>query len=302
MAERSQPLYLGWGKSHRRHPDCIVKDPDTGRGVKRLLPVDLDTLQAGKDIPALDYLNQYAAALNENLKAQGLGGMLSHHIIDEPGKRQQAALYPVLRNVLSEHCPGMKAEDAFTVWTAEEQKENAQRFAVMEYSLDELPEKMAQVLKPGDELWVYTSSVPLKDHYLNRTIDQPVWNMEMLGWFAFKHHATGYLHWGLNQWNTWTRNYLPFPDYPQDKMWDNVLGDGSCVYPDKENLGIRSSIRVEALRETSELSSLLTQAQAKHPREVQELLNQMLRSGKDYETDIVSIRNARTRILELASE
>ena len=149
---------------------------------------------------------------------------------------------------------------------------------------------------------VYTSSFPLNDNYLNRMIDHPVWHMEMLGWFCYKHGATGYLHWGMNQWNTWTRDYLPYPDYPGEMMWDNSLGDGSCVYPDKDNLSIRSSIRIEALREASELLSYLWAAEKNHPQEVQGILHSLLRSGNDYETDIEKIRTAREQILDLAEQ
>lgn len=282
--------------------ECIVRDPDTGHPVKKLVTPDVDKFGEEGEEACFGYVEQYAGSLEADLKAQGLDGMFSHHIIDEPGKRQQAALYPILEGLLKKHCPGMRTGDAFTAWTAEEQSKHGERFAVMEYSLDELPDKVEAFMKPGDELWVYTSSVPLKDNYLNRTIDQPVWFPEMMAWFCYKHGATGYLHWGLNQWNTWTKDYLPFPDYPQAKMWDNVLGDASCVYPDKKNLDVKSSIRVEALREMSQLSSLILKAKERHPKEVNQILDEMLRSGKDYEMDTSKIQAARLRILSLASE
>lgn len=269
---------------------------------KELLLVDLEAYAAGVEGLALHYLRQYARSLNQNLISQGWDKMWYHHIIDEPGKRTQAALYPVVEKIISEECAGMPTGDAFTAWTAEEESEYSEVYAIMEYSIDELPEKVAGFLHPGDKLMVYTSSVPLKDNYLNRMIDHPVWHMEMLGWFCYKHGATGYLHWGMNQWNTWTRDYLPYPDYPGEMMWDNSLGDGSCVYPDKDNLSIRSSIRIEALREASELLSYLWAAEKNHPQEVQDILHSLLRSGNDYETDIEKIRTAREQILDLAEQ
>lgn len=269
---------------------------------KELLEVDLEAYEAGVSGPALYYLSQYAGSLNQNLMRQGWKDLWYHHIIDEPGKRTQAALYPVVEGVLSRGCPGMPTGDAFTAWTAEEESAYSEVYSIMEYSLDELPDKVAGFLNPGDRLQVYTSSLPLKDHYLNRMIDHPTWHAEMLGWFCYKHGATGYLHWGMNQWNTWTKDYQPFPDYPREMMWDNALGDGSCVYPDKESLSIRSSIRVEALREMSELVSVIWAAEKKYPEEVRNLLDSLLRSGKDYETDIGQIRQAREKLFNLAAD
>lgn len=281
--------------------EAIVYDPaNPGVPKKQLLTVDLEAYENGGVSPAIEYVRQYGAALNSNLTSRGWKDIWYQHIIDEPGRRFQAALYPVLEKNFSDNC-SIPTGDAFTVWTAEEQSAHTEVFSVMSYSLDQLSDKMKACMKEGDRLWVYTSMNPIKDNYLNRLIDQPVWNMELMGWFCYRQGATGYLHWGLNQWNTWTKNYEPFPDYPQSIMWDNVLGDGSCVYPDKENMDVRSSIRLEAVREASEVVSLLWTAEKKHPEEVRELLENILRSGTEYETDINKIRDARTALLNLAS-
>lgn len=166
----------------------------------------------------------------------------------------------VPQKILTDNCPGIRTGGAFTVWATQEPAAHTEIFAVIENSYEELRDRMAETLKEGDTFWLYTSNIPMKENYLNRTIDQPVWMMEMLGWLCYKRGATGYLHWGMNQWNTWTVNYEPFPDYPADEMWDNTLGDGSCVYPDVSRRSVRSSIRVGALREASKLNSLLALA------------------------------------------
>lgn len=283
--------------------ECLVPDPEhPGKAKRQLVSVDLEAYGAGTSQPALEYVRQYAASLNQNLTANGWQNIWHHHIIDEPGKRQSAALYPVLEGILSSQCPSIKTGDAFTVWTAVEQAPHTEVFAVMEYSLDELADMMAENLKEGDKLWMYTSLMPIKDNYLNKTIDQPVWFTEMMGWLCYRHGATGYLNWGLNQWNTWTTDYRPYPDYPEAVLWENVLGDASCVYPDKKNMEVRSSIRVEALREASELNSILREAAKRHPQEVNALVDQMVRSGKDYETDLQKIVQARIQLLNLAAQ
>jgi hypothetical protein len=280
---------------------CIERGRN-GRPVEVLRGVDIEELNYRGEVPGIPYIQQYAAALYRNLTENGWLGIWGHRIIDEPGKRQLAAVYPHLEKALSDNCPGIITGDAFTVWTAEEQSKHTEMYVIIENSYEELPEHLDGVLKDTDIFWLYTSSVPIKDNYLNRTIDQPVWFMEMLGYLCFKRGASGYLHWGLNQWNTWTKDYMPFPDYPADEMWDNVLGDASCVYPDKKNLGVRSSIRVEALREASELNSILNLAKNADPEQTGEIVNLLIRKGNDYETDIEKISEARKTLLYLASK
>lgn len=280
--------------------DVLIRGDD-GKPQIDYLDVNLSAHILGKEVPALLYVEQYAKSMNENVTSMGWKDLFYHHIIDEPGKDQQASLYPILEEIIDENTGGMPTGDAFTVWTAEEQSPHTEIFSVMLSSLEEVPDRMMAALKPNDNLWIYTSVVPMKDNYLNRAIDQPTWFMEMIGWLSHKRGASGYLHWGLNQWNTWTTNYVSFPNYPQDEMWDKVMGDPSSVYPDKKNLAIRSSIRVEALREASELTSILKIAQQKNPALTTQLTESMIRSGKEYETDINKITQAKVIALEIAA-
>lgn len=284
----------------KAYVEVIAAGPD-GAPCRQLLDVDFGAYAMGQELPATEYLKQYAAALYENLTAQGWLDVWTHHIIDEPGKDNLGAMYPKLEKILSDGCPGIRTGDAFTVWTAEAQTTHTEIFAVIENSYEELQDRMAKALKEGDTFWLYTSNVPMKDNYLNRTIDQPVWMMEMLGWLCYKRGATGYLHWGFNQWNTWTTNYEPFPNYPADEMWDNTLGDGSCVYPDKANRSVRSSIRVEALREASELNSLLHMAAQHDAAATDAIVEALIRGGNDYETDIAKMAAAHRAVLQLAA-
>lgn len=284
----------------KAYVEVIARGPE-GEPQRQLLNVDFGAYAMGKQLPATEYIRQYSAALYENLTRQGWLELWSHHIIDEPGKDNLGAMYPKLEKILTENCPGIRTGDAFTVWTAQEQAPHTEIFAVIENSYEELQDRMAGVLKEGDTFWLYTSNIPMKGNYLNRTIDQPVWMMEMLGWLCYKRGATGYLHWGMNQWNTWTAGYEPFPDYPAAEMWDNTLGDGSCVYPDVPRRSVRSSIRVEALREASELNSLLALASARDAGAADAIVEAMIRGGTDYETDTAKMAAARAAVLQLAA-
>jgi hypothetical protein len=85
--------------------------------------------------------------------------------------------------------------------------------------------------KKGVELWYYTAWVP-QEHYPNRMMDYPLLKTRVLHWLNFTTGATGYLHWGLNQWD------VPFDTF--------APGDNWIIWPGKTSP--RSSIRYETMR------------------------------------------------------
>ncbi|HEY2843867.1 MAG TPA: DUF4091 domain-containing protein, partial [Bryobacteraceae bacterium] len=85
--------------------------------------------------------------------------------------------------------------------------------------------------KKGAELWYYTAWVP-QEHYPNRLMDYPLLKTRVLHWINYTTGTTGYLHWGLNQWD------VPFDTF--------APGDNWIIWPGKN--GPRSSIRYEAMR------------------------------------------------------
>jgi hypothetical protein len=87
----------------------------------------------------------------------------------------------------------------------------------------------------GHELWFYTVGIYQGSLLPNKTIDMPVMDSRILHWLNYKYDATGYLHWG---WNQWTDNPYIDPDIH--------IGDGWHVYPVKG--GVLNSLRWEQMR------------------------------------------------------
>jgi hypothetical protein len=87
----------------------------------------------------------------------------------------------------------------------------------------------------GNELWFYTVGIYQGSLLPNKTIDMPVMDSRILHWLNYKYDATGYLHWG---WNQWTDNPYVDPDIH--------IGDGWHVYPVKG--GVLNSLRWEQMR------------------------------------------------------
>jgi hypothetical protein len=88
----------------------------------------------------------------------------------------------------------------------------------------------------GDkELWFYTVGIYQGSMFPNKTIDVPLIDTRLIHWLNYKYDATGYLHWGWNQWNE-----NPFEDVGMH------IGDAWHVYPSKT--GVLNSIRWEEMR------------------------------------------------------
>ena len=91
------------------------------------------------------------------------------------------------------------------------------------------------VIPKGPELWFYTVGIYQGSLYPNKTIDLPVIDSRIMHWLNYKYDATGFLHWGWNQW--------------EEDPYKNVgmhIGDGWHVYPVKE--GVLNSLRWEEMR------------------------------------------------------
>ena len=87
----------------------------------------------------------------------------------------------------------------------------------------------------GVEMWFYTVGIHQGTLYPNKTIDLPVIQNRTLHWLNYKYDATGFLHWGWNQWNE-----DPFKEVGMH------IGDGWHVYPSRN--GVLNSLRWEQMR------------------------------------------------------
>jgi beta-glucanase (GH16 family) len=229
------------------------------------------------DVP----LEVFLGALQRHLVARGWIDRAVLHIADEPilenvaswralSRRAHAAA-PRLRRIEAIQVPDVGRD--LEVWVVEESY------------LDRWYDRYrARQRAGGMELWLYTSWLP-QGAYPNRLIDYPLLKTRLLPWVARRYGATGFLHWGLNQW--------PADLDPNKGLF--APGDDFIVYPGRE--GPRSSLRWEAFRDGVEDYGLFTLWLRRDPQVARAALREVVPSFTTYPRDPATLLAARRRAL-----
>ncbi len=196
--------------------DFIVKNSTTGATLT----------VAGKDVaPAL------LPALENHLRQQGWLDKTLFHVKDEPSLHNAAA-WREMSSYIHRYAPSLKRIDAI---------ETTDVLNDIEIAVPKLDafgswlDTYQQARGKGTELWFYTVGIYQGSLYPNKTIDMPLMDNRILHWLNYKFDATGFLHWG---WNQWTND--PYNEVGQH------IGDGWHVYPVKD--GVVNSLRWEEMR------------------------------------------------------
>ena len=150
--------------------------------------------------------------------------------------------------------------------------------------------------RAGDEVWFYTCVFP-QGQYANRFIEQPLLKTRILHWMNYRYGATGYLHWGYNQW----RSESPFthttPRHPGPPYLP--AGDAWIVYPGRD--GPLDSIRHEAMRDGIADYELLSMLGERNSSAAGRLAAKHVLDFDRYNCDVKTFRATRRELLELLS-
>ncbi len=202
-------------------PDIIlqnfkVKNIETGK---------IETLE-GKDVaPSL------LASFESHLREKGWLSKTLFHIKDEPSMHNSQA-WREMSAYIHKYAPDLVRMDAI---------ETTNLLNDIEVAVPKLDafgtwyESYRKAQEKGVEIWFYTVGIYQGSLFPNKTIDMPVINSRLLHWLNYRYDATGYLHWG---WNQWTDD--PFKEVGMH------IGDGWHVYPSKN--GVLNSLRWEQMR------------------------------------------------------
>jgi hypothetical protein len=157
---------------------------------------------------------------------------------------------------------------------------------------------LKQRIESGHAVWFYTCLYPQK-RYLNRLMDFPLIKVRLLQWLDFRYGFTGFLHWGGNYWT-------PKPLLDTQPVIDantELLppGDAFIVYPDREHLTVRSSIRFETMREGIEDYELLNALAARDRAAAEQICASAVSSFTDYVRDAAAFRSIELQLLEALS-
>ena len=205
-----------WFSSEIKLQDFQVKNPETGK---------IETI-AGKDVaPCL------LAATESHLREKGWLSKTLFHVKDEPSMHNSQS-WREMSAYIHKYAPDLIRIDAI---------ETTNLLNDIEVAVPKLDafgtwyESYREAQKKGVEIWFYTVGIYQGSLFPNKTIDMPVMNSRILHWLNYRYDATGYLHWG---WNQWTED--PFKDVGMH------IGDGWHVYPSKD--GVLNSLRWEQMR------------------------------------------------------
>ena len=153
--------------------------------------------------------------------------------------------------------------------------------------------------RKGDEVWFYTCLAPQGD-FVNRFLEQPLIKTRLIHWLNYKYGATGYLHWGFNQWFSDNDPYKETTTMNMESGNTLPGGDSWIVYPDNGKL--YGSIRLEAMRGGIADYTLLKMLEKKDPELAKELCRLTVFHWTLYDTDGDHFRKTRKQILEALSK
>ncbi|MBT5366181.1 MAG: DUF4091 domain-containing protein, partial [Phycisphaerae bacterium] len=150
--------------------------------------------------------------------------------------------------------------------------------------------------KMGDKVWTYTCLVP-GGKWLNRMIDMERLRQVYFGWAASSYGISGYLHWGLNQYQAdpFTQSVVDHPAMPNTT---NKLpaGDTHVIYPGIG--GPWSGLRFEGHRIGLEDFELLAQLKEENKVLHDAIIKEVFKQYDEYDTDVLQYRKARSLLLK----
>jgi len=238
-----------------------------------------------------DFLAQFLPALQAHLETKGWLKIYVQHVFDEPTPKN-IARYKELAAVVKQHAPKLRTVEAT------HSHELVGSIDVWVPQLDHYGRRLAfyQARQTaGDEVWIYTCCGPRDGRHMNRFTDYHLLKVRLLHWVNAKYGATGYLHWG---WNQWTRKDVYADTENHGRQW-LPPGDKYIVYPKPG--GVLDSIRSEAMLEGIQDYELLCLLAAKNPKQAGQIMNSVVQSFTRYTVDPKRFRAARRKLLEALS-
>lgn len=184
------------------------------------------------------FLRAFLPALDAFLREEGAADRCVLHISDEPGK-DAMALYCRTAALVAASMPGYPIMDAMSEY--EIYRASGIRIPVV--ALDAMDAFVEKNVRP---LWGYYCWVQYRG-VSNRFMSMPSLSTRILGVQAWLYRMEGFLHWGLNFYNTQLSRESVDPYAVTDADGAFPSGDAFSVYPAGE--GCVPSIRMAVFRE-----------------------------------------------------
>ena len=250
------------------------------------------------DSRAEAFLSGFLASLDAHLKERGWETFYFQHVLDE-AHGNEIPYYGKFAALVHGQMPGIPTMDAVDAARMPEALQtNCDVWVPQLGRFDDRMPLIDQRIQSGRAVWFYTCLYPQK-RYLNRLMDFPLIKVRLLQWLDFRYGFTGFLHWGGNYWT-------PQPLLDTQPVIDNNTellppGDAFIVYPDRERLTVRSSIRFEAMRSGIEDYEMLRELKERDPAAAEQVAAAAVSSFTDYVRDVVAFRKIEQTLLESLS-
>ncbi len=182
-------------------------------------------------MPGKDVIPSLLPAFESHLRQKGWLHKTHFGIKDEPSMHNASA-WNEISSYIHDYAPDLIRMDAI---------ETTKVLDEIEIAVPKLDhfcnwyDSFREWQKEGHELWFYTVGIFQGSRFPDKTIDMPLIDCRTMHWLNYRYDATGYLHWGWNQWNE-----DPFQDVGMH------IGDGWHVYPVRD--GVLNSLRWEEMR------------------------------------------------------
>ncbi len=205
-----------WFSTEISLKDIEVTDSETGKKVS---------------LPGEEIVPYLLPAFESHLRQKGWLNKTLFHVKDEPSIHN-AISWMEMSSYMHKYAPDLKRIDAIETTLLLKDIEIAVP------KLDALGvwyDSFMEWQQDGNELWFYTVGIYQGSFFPNKTIDMPLIDSRILHWLNYRYDATGYLHWGWNQWD--------------ENLYQEVgmhVGDAWHVYPVKD--GVLNSLRWEQMR------------------------------------------------------
>ncbi len=244
------------------------------------------------------FLSEFLASLNAHLKDRGWDKIYFQHVLDE-AHGNEPPLYGKFAALVHRQMPGIPTLDAVdAAQMPEELQTNCDVWVPQLGRFDDQMPLLDQRLASGHPVWYYTCLYPQK-RYINRLLDFPLLKARLLPWLDFRYGFTGFLHWGGNYWT-------PDPMKDAQPVIENntqVLppGDAFIVYPDRERLTFRSSIRFEEMLSGIEDYEMLMALRARDAAAADRIAASAISSFTEYVRDVAAFRGLEQHLLDALS-
>lgn len=215
-------LYTQWGAAHA--PKIMAETSD---GYKRIF--GWETNAHGKRYE--EFLRQFAKALIAFIDEEGIRDRVMFHTSDEPSIKDYFK-YRKSAKLMNELFGEFKIIDALSSYSFYKNGLNKNPVPSIEH-IEDFAGKVP-------ELWTYYCCSPYKDNMPNRFIAMPSLRNRILGFIMYKYDVKGFLHWGLNFYNTQYSKAHINPFEVTDAGGNFPAGDSFVLYPAEDGTAMAS--------------------------------------------------------------